>query len=221
MTDWEIVLSQWPRFANGFATTLTLFVLSTIGAFILGVVLVNAMYGRRKVWRGIAGAYVDGMRMLPFLIFVYLLYYGLPSVGIRMSAWTAGLLGLSIYHAAYVAEILRGAWAQLPAGQTEAAKAQGYHGLGLFRRIILPQLVLNSAPILGNQLIYMLKDTAFLMIITVQELTSAASSVQSMYFIPLEPFIIAIALYWITTLVIEGVVYLVQRFATERGLGRT
>src|SRR3546814_14085883 len=116
------------------------------------------------------------MRMLPFLIFVYLLYYGLPSVGVKLEAWTAGLIGLIVYHAAYVAEILRGGWDQLPTGQTESAQAHGYHGLKLVRRIILPQLVLNTAPVIGNQLIYMLKDTAFLMIITVQELKIGRAS---------------------------------------------
>jgi polar amino acid transport system permease protein len=220
MSDWEIVLSEWPRFANGFATTLTLFLLSTLGAFIIGMIFVNIIHGRNRAARGAVGIYIDGMRMLPFLIFAYLLYYGLPSFGIKMSAWTAGLIGLTLYHSAYVAEILRGAWAQLPGGQIEAARAQGHNGLRMFGRIILPQLVLNSAPILGNQLIYMLKDTAFLMIITVQELTYAASSVQSMYFVPLQPFIIAVALYWIMSLSIEGLVAVVNRFAKERGLGQ-
>jgi|AntRauTorcE11898_2_1112593.scaffolds.fasta_scaffold25803_2 polar amino acid transport system permease protein len=170
MTDWEIVLSEWPRFASGFGTTLALFLISTLGAFLIGMIFVNILYGRNRIARKAVGIYIDGMRMLPFLIFVYLLYYGLPSVGISMSAWTAGIVGLTLYHCAYVAEILRGAWSQLPAGQAEAARAQGHHGYRMFGRIILPQLVLNSAPILGNQLIYMLKDTAFLMIITVQEL---------------------------------------------------
>ncbi len=220
MSDWEIVLQEWPRFARGFSNTLTLFGVSVVGAFILGAFLVNALVSRRVSLKGAAHVYVDGMRMLPFLIFAYLLYYGLPSVGIRMTAWTAGLIGLVLYHAAYVAEILRGAWAQLPVGQTEAARAMGFHGAGLFIRIVLPQLVLGSAPILGNQLIYMLKDTAFLMIITVQELTYAASSVQSMYFVPLQPFIVAIALYWLMTMAIEGLVFLVGRFARKRGLGR-
>ncbi|WP_171973569.1 amino acid ABC transporter permease [Acuticoccus yangtzensis] len=218
--EWEIVLNEWPRFMRGFSNTLTLFAVSVVGAFLLGAVIVNLMASRNPSVRAAGRVYVDGMRMLPFLIFAYLLYYGLPSLGIRMSAWTAGLLGLILYHAAYVAEILRGAWSQLPAGQTEAARAMGFHGPQLFLRIVLPQLVLGSAPILGNQLIYMLKDTAFLMIITVQDLTYAANSVQSMYFVPLQPFIVAIGLYWISTLAIEGLVFLVGRFARKRGLGR-
>lgn len=219
MSNWEIVFSEWPRFASGFGTTLALFLLSTVGAFLIGMLFVNVLKGRNRAAAKAVAFYIDGMRMLPFLIFVYLLYYGLPSVGISMSAWTAGIVGLTLYHCAYVAEILRGAWSQLPAGQAEAARAQGHHGLRMFGRIILPQLVLNSAPILGNQLIYMLKDTAFLMIITVQELTYAASSVQSMYFVPLEPFVVALLLYWLMSASIEGLVLIVNRFAKERGLG--
>lgn len=219
MTDLEIVLSEWPRFASGFGNTLILFTISAVGAFLLGALMVGALRSRNRVVQRVLHFYVDGMRMLPFLIFVYLLYYGLPSFGIKLDAWTAGLLGLIVYHGAYVAEILRGAWDQLPVGQTESAQAHGYHGFKFVRRIILPQLVLNTAPVIGNQLIYMLKDTAFLMIITVKELTYAASSVQSMYFVPLEPFLIAIALYWMITLVIERLVAAIYRTARERGFG--
>ena len=220
MTDLDIVIQELPRLASGFANTLLLFAISTVGAFLLGGLMVGPLRSGSKIVRVILRYYVDGMRMLPFLIFVYLLYYGLPTFGVKLDAWTAGLLGLTVYHCAYVAEILRGAWDQLPVGQTESAQAHGYHGRRLVRRIILPQLVLNTAPVLGNQLIYMLKDTAFLMIITVKELTYAASSIQSMYFVPLEPFLIAIALYWAVTLLIEGLVAKVHGTAKERGLGR-
>lgn len=220
MTDLEIVLNEWPRLARGFGNTVVLFSVSAVGAFLLGALMVGPLRYGSKFVRMAVRIYVDGMRMLPFLIFVYLLYYGLPTVGIKLDAWTAGLLGMILYHCAYVAEILRGAWDQLPAGQTESAQAHGYYGLKLLRRIILPQLVLNSGPVLGNQLIYILKDTSFLMIITVKDLTYAASSIQSMYFVPLEPFLIAIALYWAISLLIEAVVAIVMGISKARGLGR-
>jgi polar amino acid transport system permease protein len=162
---------------------------------------------------------IDGMRMLPFLMYAYILYYGLPSVGIRLDAWTAGFIALITYHAAYFAEILRGTWATLPSGQAEAARAHGFRSFGMYRRIILPQLVLRAGPVLGNQLIICLKDTAFLSIITVRELTAAASSVQSLYFIPFEAFVVAIALYWLTSMLIEVAVARVGVMAEERGLG--
>ena len=133
MSDLEIVLQEWPRLASGFGNTLLLFAISAVGAFLLGALMVGPLRSRSRIVRLVLRSFVDGMRMLPFLIFVYLLYYGLPTFGVKLDAWTAGLLGLTIYHCAYVAEILRGAWDQLPVGQTESAQAHGYHGLKLLR----------------------------------------------------------------------------------------
>ncbi|MCP1674928.1 polar amino acid transport system permease protein [Natronocella acetinitrilica] len=220
MSNWDIILLEWPRFLSGFQNTLILFGVSSIAAFALGGVLAIGIQSRKRPLRSAIVWYVDGMRMLPFLILAYLLYYGLPGVGIRLDAWTAGLTALIVYHAAYFAEILRGAWANLPRGQMDSAQAHGFQGRRLFTRIILPQLVLGSGPVMCNQLIILLKDTAFLMIITVTELTYAASSVQSTYFIPFEAFLVAIALYWAISLCIEGVMSILNRMAEERGLGR-
>ena len=220
MSDIEIVISQWPKFLAGFGTTTLLLVVGTIGAFVVGVGALYLLNTRSKAVRRITIGYIDAMRMLPFLMFIYLLYYGLPALGIRPTAMAASMVGLALYHGAYFAEIMRGAWSQLPAGQTESARACGLYGFRLIRRIILPQLVTRSAPMLGNQLIYLLKDTSFLVIITVQELTWAASAVQSQYFIPFEPFVVAIALYWLLTLIIELGINRMHRVAKEKGLGR-
>lgn len=219
MNKWEILWNHREMILVGFGNTLILFIVSAVAAFFLSAAIVLAIQTRRGVAGKAMRAAVDGMRMLPFLMYAYILYYGLPSVGISMSAWTVGFLSLITYHAAYFAEILRGAWATLSTGQAEAARAHGFTSLGMYRRIILPQLVLRTAPVLGNQLIICLKDTAFLSIITVRELTAAAAAVQSMYFIPFEAFIVAIALYWVTSILIE---LLVARFgfvAEGRGLG--
>jgi polar amino acid transport system permease protein len=95
-----------------------------------------------------------------------------------------------------MAEILRAAWLHLPRGQTEAGRAFGYTGIKLFRRIILPQVLIAVGPVVGNQLIQLIKDSAFLSIITLPELTYAANSVQSFYFVPFESFLVATLLYW-------------------------
>ena len=219
MNKWEILANHYDMILVGFRNTLILFSVSAAAAFLLSTAIVLAIQTRRGVVSSCMRAIVDGMRMLPFLMYAYILYYGLPSFGISMDAWTVGFLSLITYHAAYFAEILRGAWATLSTGQAESARAHGFTSLGMYRRILLPQLVLRTAPVLGNQLIICLKDTAFLSIITVRELTSAAASVQSLYFIPFEAFIVAIGLYWVTSILIE---LLVARFgfaAERRGLG--
>lgn len=219
MNRWDILWGQRDTILRGLENTLILFGASAVVAFLLSCVIVIVIHGRSGIVGAVLRGAVDAMRMLPFLIYAYLLYYGLPALGIRMSAWTAGFIALITYHAAYFAEILRGAWATLPAGQAEAARAHGFASLAMYRRIILPQLVLRSAPVLGNQLIICLKDTAFLMIITVRELTAAASAVQSTYFIPFEAFIVAIVLYWAISFGIELLVARIGRVAETRGLG--
>jgi polar amino acid transport system permease protein len=217
MNHWAILWDQRDLLLDGFLNTLILFAGSTLGAALLGAVMAVGLRSGGTGGRALR-AFVDGMRMLPFLLFVYLLYFGLPSYGIRLSAWTVGFIGLIVYHAAYVAEILRGAWTVLPVGQIEAAQACGYRRFALYREIILPQLVLQSGPVLGNQAIILLKDSAFLSIITVRELTAAASSIQSTYFIPYQALLVAIGFYWALSLLVEAATASLRRQALIRGL---
>jgi hypothetical protein len=99
---------------------------------------------KRQAVSGAARAFVDGMRCIPFLLFAYIVYYGLPSLGLRLDNWTSGLAALIIYNAAYMAEILRGAWVVQPREPIEAGVAFGFSEIKLFRRIILPPLLLSA-----------------------------------------------------------------------------
>jgi polar amino acid transport system permease protein len=218
MSAWETLWSQKQTLLNGFETTVQLFVVSSVGAFIMGCLLLVALEkGKGPLAIGVRLA-VDAMRMMPFLVLVYLLYYGLPAVGVRLDALLISYVALIAYHGLYFAEILRGAYVALPRGQSEAAKAHGYTRLAMYRRIILPQLITRSAPMLGNQLIMCLKDTAFLSIITVQDLTGAATAIQSVYFIPVHAFVVAIGFYWLVSLAIEALVHKITGYARRRGL---
>ncbi|TBU78988.1 ABC transporter permease [Pseudomonas daroniae] len=216
MTEWSIIWDAREAFFNGFLNTLALFALSIVFAFVLGCAMLYSLEERTPL-SILVRWLVNGMRMLPFLILAYLLYYGLPRLGLRLDAWTAGLIALIVYHGAYFAEILRGSRLVLPAGYVEAAKAHGFTPFKLFMRIILPQLVIKTRPLLGNQLIIALKDTAFLTIITVQELTAAANSVQATYFIPTEAFVVVIVLYWLISICLELALKWAARFGAKRG----
>lgn len=216
--DWLIVWSNIDRVAMGFGTTVLFFIFATIAAFIGGCCMVYLMGGRPNIFKSSLRFTLDILRTLPFLIVLYILYYGLPQVGIRMSAWTAGLIALSAYHAAYYAEILRGARAALPQGQVESAKAHGFTPFRLFYRILLPQMVLRSGPLFGNQLVGCLKDTAFLSVVTIYELTAAANDLQQVHFIPMPAFIVVICLYWSVSLLIEKFLRSMGGFAKLRGL---
>jgi polar amino acid transport system permease protein len=160
--------------------------------------------------------FVDAMRCTPFLLFAYILYYGLPSLGVRFDNWSAGLVALIVYHSAYMAEILRATWAAQPRAPIEAGQAFGFSGLRLFRRVVLPPLVLAAGPVVGNQLIQIIKDSAFLTIIALPELTHAASSIQSRHYVPFAAFIVAVLLYWALCLLVEAGVMSIGRMAEAR-----
>lgn len=218
LNDWLMVWLHIDRVALGFGVTVLFFAVATVSAFVGGCILVYLMEGKPNFLKGSLRTTLDLLRTLPFLIVLYLLYYGLPQLGIRLSAWTAGIIALSVYHASYYAEILRGARATLSQGQVDSAKAHGFTSFSMYYRILLPQMVLRSGPLFGNQLVGCIKDTAFLSIITIFELTAAANDLQAVYFIPMPAFIVVIALYWCISLVVEKSLRSFGRYAKHRGL---
>jgi polar amino acid transport system permease protein len=115
-----------------------------------------------------------------------------------------------------MAELLRAAWANLPKELIEAGHAFGFVGWSLFRRIILPPVLFSAIPLIGNQLIQIVKDSAFLTVIAVGELTHQATSLQTTYFVPFASFIAAVVLYWVTCVTIESTVGFANRFAEAR-----
>jgi polar amino acid transport system permease protein len=214
--DFGIVWTERSLLLNGLANTTILSVLAAAAALLLGFVVTPALMSKHRLISGAARAFVDGMRCVPFLLFAYIVYYGLPSLGLRLDNWSSGLAALTIYNAAYMAEILRGAWAAQPREPIEAGIAFGFSGLLLFRRVILPPLLLAAGPVIGNQMIQIIKDSAFLTIIALPELTHAASSIQSRHYVPFAAFITAVLLYWGLCLVIEAGVSSVGRLADAR-----
>jgi polar amino acid transport system permease protein len=220
INDFGVVWGERSLLLDGLTNTVVLTLLSGIGALVLGALLSTVLMmraeGARKAPVLAVRFFVDLIRCTPFLLFAYILYYGLPSVGVNFDNWGAGLTALALYHTCYMAEILRGAWVAQPRAPIEAGLAFGYSGLALFRRIVLPPLLFSAGPVLGNQLIQIIKDSAFLTVIALPELTHAASSIQSRHYVPFAAFIVAVLLYWGLCLVIEAGVATIGRMAEAR-----
>jgi len=214
--DFGIVWSERSLLLSGLANTTILSVLAAAAALVLGMLLTPALMARHRAVAFAARGFVDGMRCVPFLLFAYIVYYGLPSLGLRFDNWTSGLAALILYNAAYMAEILRGAWQAQPREPIEAGVAFGFSELRLFRRIILPPLLLTAGPVIGNQMIQIIKDSAFLTIIALPELTHAASSIQSRRYVPFAAFITTVLLYWALCLIVEVGVSSIGRLAEAR-----
>jgi cystine transport system permease protein len=143
------------------------------------------------------------MRGTPLLVQVFVIYYGLPSVGIRFDPITAGILALTLNVAAYLSESMRGAVAAIPRGQWNAALSLGLDRRQTMRYVIAPQALRVAVPSLSNSLISLVKDTSLVSVIGVTELMLASKEVISTTFRPLPLYLAAAAIYWGLSLVFE------------------
>ena len=216
LQEFSIVLEHKDRLLIGLGNTIWISVISTILSTVIGAGLAIALMSKVTLLRRSVRVFIDAMRCVPFLLLAYIVYYGLPSLGLRFDNVSSGIASLALYNAAYMGEILRGAWVSLPKEYAEAGEAYGFHGFKLFYRIIMPSLVLAAVPVLGNQVIQIVKDTAFLTIIAVPELTHEASAIQSMYYVPFGAFVAAIALYWLICRAVEFAVQYTEHLAEIR-----
>ena len=207
----DVILEELPEFALGLWNTVWLCGLGMALSMITGIILVLPLISKQRSLRIPAQMFVDAARAIPFLMLIYLMFYGLPAFGITLDSVTTAIVSLVLYNTAYIAEILSSAWINLPPGQIEAAQAFGYDGFLLLRRIMLPQILIASSPVLGNQFIQVIKDSAFLAVITVPELTHTARTVQAIHFVPFESFIFAALLYWVICLLVEAGIKQVER----------
>lgn len=135
-----------------------------------------------RVARGALRVYIEIIRGTPFLLQLFLLYYGGPSFGLRLEPMTAGILGLGLYGSAYFAEIFRAGFLSVPSGQLEAADVLGMARWQMILRIQVPQMLVIIVPALVNLIIVLSKETAVLSIVTVPELTFVLTAIGSASF---------------------------------------
>jgi polar amino acid transport system permease protein len=190
-------------FLAGAANTVSLVIGCMVLGIPLGILGAIVLIEEPPPLRRLVEQAVDLLRCVPFLLLAYLIYYGLPEFGLRIGSWSAGLVSLTLYNAAYLVEIFRAAFLAIPKDDREAAAAFGFSRGQLYRRIVLPQVAIKAAPVIGNQMITATRDSAFLMIITVQELTFSANFVSANHFIPFAPFAVAVGLYLLMAMAVE------------------
>ncbi|TBW31665.1 amino acid ABC transporter permease [Siculibacillus lacustris] len=154
----------------------------------------STVYGRRVV-RAIISAYVEFIRNTPFLIQVFVVYLGLPSLGVRLSPEQAAILAMTINVGAYGSEILRAGIESVPRGQIEAAKVLGFRFLPIFRHVIFRQALLAIYPALTSQFILLMLGTSIVSAIAVEELTAAANTIQTRTFRTFEVYFIVTLIY--------------------------
>ena len=157
----------FPLLFQGILVTIQISVLAIIMAIIIGAVVAYMKISDMVLLKAIAEIYIKIFRNTPFMVQVYLAYYGLPMIGFDVPAFWTGALILGFYTAAYVAVILESGLSSLPKGQSEAAYAIGMSKTKTLLRILLPQTVVVIIPSITGQLVQTVKDSSILSIITV------------------------------------------------------
>lgn len=201
--DFQSVLRFWPMLLDGARMTIELALLSTVLGFIIGTL---CAVGRRSHlgWLvRLCGAYVELIRNTPFLVQIFLVYFGLSSLGLSLPAFTVALMALSINAGAYAAEIMRAGFDSIPRGQIEAGEC-----LALSRRQIYWHVVLRPAmervyPALTSQFVLLMLASSVTSQISTEELTAAANYIQSDTFRAFETYILVAILYVILSLLMR------------------
>lgn len=138
-----------------------------------------------RVLEAIAKFYIWIIRGTPLLVQLFVIFYGLPSLGIVLSPFVSGVLGLSLCQGAYNSEIVRAAILAVPGGQWEAAKALGMNKAQTYLRIVIPQAARTAVPSLGNQFIGLTKDTSLAGMLTIPELLQTGQQITAVVYEPL------------------------------------
>lgn len=215
--DFSIFITYGPRILMGFWLTIKIVVLAIALGLPFGVILALARRSRLRLLSWGALAFIELFRNTPFIIQVFLLYYVLPFYGLRLPAEQVGVLALAAFGSAYFAEVIRGGIDAVPSGQMESAQAIGMSDLQAMRHIVLPQSLAIILPPLTNQMLSLIKESAILSTITVQEMTMTAIRVQGETFRPFEAFIMIALLYWLLNEVVATAMHALERRWTARG----
>lgn len=194
--DFSIVWQQLPQILTAFWNTIWIWIVATILAVLLGFV-VAALRRYGPLWLNLLlRLVVEVIRGTPFLIQLFLLYFGGPFIGLSLDPIPAGLLGMTVYGAAYFSEIFRAGFAAIPPGHVEAAECVGLSRGQIVRRILVPEMTMLVLPQLVNMAIILMKETAILSIITVPELTLVVGAIGSQQYAFVEAMTMLALFYW-------------------------
>ncbi|AHD12844.1 ectoine/hydroxyectoine ABC transporter permease subunit EhuD [Pseudomonas sp. FGI182] len=206
--DWNYVAQILPDLLQASLKTLGITLVGFLIAVVLGLFLAIARRSRQAWLSWPVALLIEFIRSTPLLIQVYFLYYVLPNYGVNMTAMQAGIIGIGVHYACYLAEVYRGGLDSVARSQWEAVVALNFAPWTAYRVVILPQAIRPILPPLGNYLIAMLKDTPVLSAITVVEIMQQAKNVGSESFRYLEP-ITLVGLFFLALSV--ALAYLVRR----------
>jgi putative glutamine transport system permease protein len=217
MLDFSIIVDHWDMYMQGFGNTVKASLLALLGSLLIGIVIAVFRIAPVRLLNWLGAAYVEFIRNIPLILVVFVFYFGLPALGVRLDSFTAGTLGLTVYTAAFIAEVIRAGILSVPKGQMEAARSSGLTYLQAMRFVILPQAIKLVIPPLGNQFINLVKNSSVLGVIAGLDLMYFGDLISSDTFVTFDVYIFVAVFYLVLTVPLSlGVGFLERRLARSR-----
>lgn len=212
MSIFELFAQTYPRLLQGLWMTIELTLVSLLIAAVLGLLFGLLSVSRTTFLRGISRVYIDIIRGTPLIVQVFFIYFGIPSaLNMRLDAFIAGVIALSLNAGAYTAEIVRGGIQSIDKGQMEAARSLGLPYTMAMRKVVLPQAIKTMIPAIVNQCIITLKDSSLVSVIGLAELTQTGRLIIANNFESLKMWIIIGVMYFIPIMILSKVSSHIER----------
>jgi putative glutamine transport system permease protein len=212
--DFSILFDHWDMYLLGFGNTLKSSLLALIGSFILGTLLAMMRISTYRILQVVSSVYIEFVRNIPLLLIALVFFLGFPTMGIPLDGFKAGTIGLTVYTAAFIAEVLRAGILSVSKGQTEASRSSGLTYFQTMRYVILPQAIKIVIPPLGNQFLNLIKNSSVLGVITGLDLMYYADIIASETLVTFSVYIFVGLFYLVLTVPLSFAVrYLEVRLA--------
>lgn len=214
MLDFTVLTGHLDMYLRGLGNTMAASVITLAASLVVGTVLAVMRIVRQRALNVLGTIYVEFIRNIPFVLIVFLFYYGSSSFNVSLNGFVAGTLGLTVYTSAFIAETVRAGILSIPKGQTEAARSSGLSYLQSMRYIILPQALRVVIPPLGNQFLNLIKNTSVLGLIAGFDLMYYGDLVHSDTFQTFDVYIFVALFYLFLTVPLSlALKYLERRLA--------
>jgi polar amino acid transport system permease protein len=202
--DFSSVLPFWPDLVKGALLSLGLATAATILGFLIGTLCAVGRRSANRLVSRFCGAYIEAIRNTPLLVQIFLVYFGLSSMGLRLSAVTVAILSMVINVGAYAAEIMRAGFDSIRHGEIEAAECLGLSRLQVYCHVILLPGLERVYPALTSQFVLMMLASSVCSQISTEELTAVANFVQSETYRPLETYMVVALAYVLLSLLMRA-----------------
>lgn len=199
-------ISNLPDLLKGLGWTLLLTLEGLAAGFVLGLATTLARSYGNKFWKGLSVVYVELFRGTPLLVQIFLLYYGLPGIGVTMSRELAAFIALGLNSGAYQAEYLRGSILAVGEGQMIAGRSIGMSKWATVFNIILPQALRLAIPAWANEPVSLLKSTSVVFLISVPELMAKAKGIAAQTYDPIGAYIAVAIVYLVVVYVVDALI---------------